>query len=375
MWLLNTETLKLEYFHDHNDVPFAILSHRWRDGEVLFRDMECFDSCSKAGIAKVRAACQLARMDGYVYIWIDTCCIDKSSSAELSEAINSMFRWYADSQICYAYLSDVQAGSVDLTDRQFINSDWFSRCWTLQKLIAPETLIFLNMKFSKVGSKHDLCGKVSTHTGIPEKLLTGQYSLDNYCVAVKMSWASYRHASRTEDYAYSLLGIFGVQMPLIYGERWEAFRRLQKAVLEKTGDLTILIFEDQCDTHPLPKEKYRHTLACEPHQFAKCASLQISSLRSRKHDDISIKMRHDILHLTTFVAKVTSKIYAAYITEQSDRHSAYALLLQEGGTDQYHRLRSPSQLLGRHEHQIPSLHTLCYRFTSYSTFPTVLISS
>jgi hypothetical protein len=62
---------------------------------------------TKQGYKKIIAICDLARKDGYRHAWVDTCCIDKSSSAELSEAINSMFTWCWDACVCYAYLSDL----------------------------------------------------------------------------------------------------------------------------------------------------------------------------------------------------------------------------------------------------------------------------
>jgi hypothetical protein len=110
MRLLNSKTLKFEEFlgeAGRGIPPYAILSHTWGLDEVSYKDHVDKKSASRKGFAKIAGCCRLADFEGFGYVWIDTCCIDKSSSAELSEAINSMFQWYRDAAICYAYLSDV----------------------------------------------------------------------------------------------------------------------------------------------------------------------------------------------------------------------------------------------------------------------------
>lgn len=100
MWLLNTATLKLEYF-------LGKASHRWEENEELTFGNVTETSVGVMGYHKVKKFCEIAASDGFDYGWADTCCIDKKSSAELSEAINSMFRYYRESAVCYAYLMDV----------------------------------------------------------------------------------------------------------------------------------------------------------------------------------------------------------------------------------------------------------------------------
>lgn len=124
--------------------PYAILSHRWRDKEVSFSDMSNDRARRKKGYTKLMSCCRHASQDGYRYVWIDTCCIDKSSSAELSEAINSMYAWYRDAKVCYAYLDDVESNEDPTnTGSSFRQSEWFRRGWTLQELIAPTSVVFL----------------------------------------------------------------------------------------------------------------------------------------------------------------------------------------------------------------------------------------
>ncbi|KAH7922396.1 HET-domain-containing protein [Leucogyrophana mollusca] len=242
MHLLNTATLKLEY---HQQIPpYAILSHRWGEEEVTFRDINEPHAINMKGYIKIKQCCQHALKDGYRYAWVDTCCIDKSSSAELSEAINSMFSWYQKARVCYAYLEDVTApiggppspGSIySLLSGKI----WFTRGWTLQELIAPEVVIFLAKGWVEIGSKASLASHIARITGVDERVLSGALSLAKVSVAKKMSWAAKRETTRIEDRAYSLMGLFGVHMPLIYGEGKNAFTRLQGEIMRSSIDQSI----------------------------------------------------------------------------------------------------------------------------------------
>ncbi|XTI86524.1 HET-domain-containing protein [Cenococcum geophilum] len=177
MRLLNTRTVTLETFIGKSVPGYAILSHTWAEEEILFEDMQTANGhlpTHKKGYAKVRDSCSQAQRDGHKYIWIDTCCIDKSSSAELSEAINSMFNWYRSSSICYAYLIDVQEGN----DNSFKQSRWFTRGWTLQELIAPTRVEFYDQTWCKLGERKSMASLLSKITGIDEGLLSGNYDPD-----------------------------------------------------------------------------------------------------------------------------------------------------------------------------------------------------
>lgn len=140
MYLINTETLELCEFANIYDRRYAILSHRWEGEEVTFQEFwkKSAVTVAKEGYKKIENFCALAKTEGLSWAWVDTCCIDKKSSADLSEAINSMWDWYTIAQKCYVYLSDVSY----IDDRQallssFESSEWFRRGWTLQELLAP----------------------------------------------------------------------------------------------------------------------------------------------------------------------------------------------------------------------------------------------
>lgn len=245
MRLLHTKQLDsgnfaIEEFTDYNTPPYAILSHTWDKDQVSFQDMEGDGARArtKKGFEKIKDCCIFARDGGFDYAWVDTCCIDKASSAELSEALNSMYRWYEEAEICYAFLADITS-----TD-EFKGCRWFDRGWTLQELIAPTELLFVNKDWEEMGSKKELQQAVSERTGISASLLSGESDLDTFSVAQKMSWAAHRQTTRTEDRAYSLMGLFGVHMPLLYGERETAFVRLQKEILQISDDHTIFAWRD-----------------------------------------------------------------------------------------------------------------------------------
>jgi len=225
--------------------PYAILSHTWGADreEVTFKDMVEGTGEGKAGYAKIRFCGKQAASHGLQYFWVDTCCIDKSSSAELAEAINSMFRWYHDATKCYVYLSDVSTRDYDKYNQfsrfkwesAFRKSRWFTRGWTLQELISPASVEFFSMENDRLGDKKSQEQLVHEITGIPVQALRGS-PLSHFSVAERMSWAEKRKTKREEDGAYSLLGIFDIHMPLIYGEgRNKAFFRLEKAIDESSN--------------------------------------------------------------------------------------------------------------------------------------------
>ncbi|KAM5542442.1 hypothetical protein V8D89_003901 [Ganoderma adspersum] len=189
---------------------------------------------------KIRRACELAYAHGYQYIWIDSCCIDKSSSSELSEAINSMYLWYCSAHICYAFLAGVsRTDDLKKKGSSFRTSRWFRRGWTLQELIAPELLVFVSAEWSVFGTKATLGALIEDITGIECGILAHKTPLDEVSVAARMSWAAKRETTRIEDQAYSPLGIFDIHMPTLYGEGPRAFRRLQEEILRRIPDQSI----------------------------------------------------------------------------------------------------------------------------------------
>lgn len=260
MRLLHTEALFLEDFTGRKTPEYAILSHRWGSDEVSFHELRCFTERDKLrqqtlaavfdvdlsrqngkmrgkGWDKIKRSCFFALNHGLDWIWIDTCCINKESSAELSEAINSMFKWYEGAAECYAFLPDVSLENGVM--KEFGHSEWFSRGWTLQELLAPRHIIFLDADFNVLGSKKSLAVEIEAATGICTSIVTSHTSVYDESVATRMSWAAHRTTARSEDIAYCLLGIFNISMPLLYGEGFTAFKRLQEEIIRSSDDETI----------------------------------------------------------------------------------------------------------------------------------------
>ena len=255
MWLLEASSIELKSFpnkdlgfpDDKKLPPYAILSHTWETEEVLFADMMNGTAKGKVGYKKLVYSCKQAMANGLEYVWVDTCCINKDSSAELSEAINSMYAWYHKAHICYAYIADLPVKVSTLTE-----SRWFTRGWTLQELIAPESLIFYSGDWDELGTKATLHEPLAKRTGIDASILTGERSLESASVARRMSWACNRQTTRTEDEAYCLMGLFNVNMPMLYGEGSKAFLRLQEEIMKNSDDESIFAWIDSSadpDTH------------------------------------------------------------------------------------------------------------------------------
>jgi hypothetical protein len=217
--------------------PYAILSHTWEtdNQELTFQDMVNGAGRNKAGYRKIQFCRDQAKKDDLQYFWVDSCCIDKASSAELSEAINSMFRWYQDAVKCYVYLSDLSTSDViSLVSSRLpggsplSRSKWFTRGWTLQELLAPSSVEFFSKEGDWLGDKGTLELHISNITSIAVKALQGT-PMSHFSLDERISWATDRQTTIEEDQAYCLLGIFEVHIPLIYGEgRKNAFRRLQE---------------------------------------------------------------------------------------------------------------------------------------------------
>lgn len=267
MRLIHTSTLQLESFLGQDIPPYAILSHTWGEDEVSYdhvrRGIQYNLKKPSRGLCKVLNTCAQARQDNLHYAWIDTCCIDKTNSTELFEAINSMFKWYKNSAACYVYMEDVIL-ELDGTVTNFETSRWFTRGWTLQELIAPHGLTFFDCNWSYLKSRHEISEPLAEITGIYQHILLRRHSyspgpprpdidcractsydclqsaLDDASIAGRMKWAAKRVTTREEDMAYCLMGLFGVTMPLLYGEGKTAFQRLQQEILRISPDQTIL---------------------------------------------------------------------------------------------------------------------------------------
>ncbi|KAH9822827.1 het domain protein [Teratosphaeria destructans] len=411
MWLLRTDgSYKLEHFHkpplaDLLDSlsgrekydGYAVLSHTWGDEEISFSEIHNIEAAkTKRGFKKVELTCRQANADGLEHAWIDTCCIDKTSSAELSEAINSMFDWYKRSAVCYVYLSDFSlsgrklaswgkyiadsaelheetwakdnpvlethhirkvydmdvmesrseyfrldadlevegnSGSSSLNESPSVKdlvsrlgeSRWFYRCWTLQELIAPNHVAFFDESWTFFGERSMLANVFAAFMVVPRAVLVRSASslrraLDTFNIAAKFSWAYNRHSTRVEDAAYSLLGLFDVNMPLLYGEGSKALVRLQEAIMRSNCDDSILLWREVIPHEPLLADEltywtganrivslpFRSDFACESTGNSLRVTVTVTTLpdgstwiitNSRYRDDLSGQIGVEVVFL------------------------------------------------------------------------------
>ncbi|KAF5343223.1 hypothetical protein D9758_013395 [Tetrapyrgos nigripes] len=348
MRLLNTKTLKLAEFYA--DIPlYAILSHTWEKEEVTFQDIQNLETARlKAGFVKVWNACARARNYDFEWIWIDSCCINKESSAELSEAINSMYQYYEDAAVCYVYLCDV---SIEFHPRNpkstFKDSRWFKRGWTLQELLAPWNVVFLDKDWVRIGTRWTLRDVVSAITSIPVRVFEGR-DINTYSVAQRMSWAASRETTRAEDQAYSLMGMFGVSMPPIYGEGGaKAFMRLQQEIIKISDDRSIFAWVAASSEH----DENRGLLAKSPYEFRMSGEVKAS-----KSDCIGDRSSYSFgnnglrIHLPLEITHDSSRgddVFLASLLCQSERDGSFlSFYLRKTSWHQYARCY-PDQLVFR----------------------------
>ncbi|KAI0587668.1 HET domain-containing protein [Pyrenophora tritici-repentis] len=287
MRLIEAASLKLRTAVFDDDVPaYAILSHTWGPTEVSLQEFADPSLGAKdtsmeigSGYWKIKKACEQAVKDNLKYVWVDTCCIDKTSSSELSEAINSMFRWYKEAWVCYAYLADVIGYSHPTEDEDsqkyaemnralVAKSRWFKRGWTLQELLAPNKIRFYDDTWRYIGTKMQLCRTIEGITGISADVLrTG--NMEDESIAKRMSWMTHRKTTRPEDMAYSLMGIFDVNMPLLYGEGDKAFVRLQEEIMKDSADNSLFVWNTlrRPDDRSRPAPELSSIFAAWPRQF------------------------------------------------------------------------------------------------------------
>ncbi|KAI1109669.1 heterokaryon incompatibility protein-domain-containing protein [Nemania sp. NC0429] len=285
MRLLKTKQYKLV---EMNDIPdpfpqYAILSHTWISpkDEITYQDFKQRkgdienDIFKQKGWAKLQRYCDRAAKDGWEWAWMDTCCIDKTNPADTQEAINAMFRWYQRAGICYAYLDDVDADKVLANEAFLIDQDlddiagkdnvadpssfphmalkafmikakWFTRGWTLQELLAPPYLVFVDRAWRRIGTRESWADEIEKASRIEARHLTSFSPTDftSCSIAMRLSWASRRETTVEEDETYSLLGLFGISLPLIYGEgRLRAFNRLQRELITVYNDDSIFAWK------------------------------------------------------------------------------------------------------------------------------------
>ncbi|KDR74120.1 hypothetical protein GALMADRAFT_250920 [Galerina marginata CBS 339.88] len=369
------DDLTIEEFLDDKKRPdYAILSHTWGDDEVSFQDFSTPAAIFMAGYSKIMGFRELARQDGFKYVWIDTCCIDKTSSSELSEAINSMYQWYQSATVCYVYLSDVEAGdSPSASESQFSKSRWFTRGWTLQELLAPRIVIFYDCNWVEIGSKASLQDDISRIAQIQPEALSSQ-PMDQISIAQRMSWAAMRQTTKVEDIAYCLMGIFGVNMPTLYGEGRQAFVRLQYEIMKSSDDHSLFAWDTASwlkrrlwtdtdeDTFPewmMGRARNIETglLASTPKQFQYAQGVRRLEVANSRY---TFSMTNKGLHIRLPLVQVhlqgleSVEIYQAILScQMTDGIGPLSIYLKRNPSGQYSRIFTSVVRTAKNVQQIP----------------------
>ena len=274
-------SLRMQEFIGSPPIPFAILSHTWDSEEVNFQAFNDIATRTAAkGWTKIERTCREAQRCGFDYVWIDSCCIDKTNNAELSESINSMFQWYSEADLCLVYLADFDANATDSElDTMLHSARWFSRGWTMQEIIAARAANFYDRAWCQFGTRESLRDILAYITNIDVEVFTPPEGpdamstrdlLDTIPVGRRMSWAASRQTTRPEDMAYCLIGLFQVNMPMLYGEGGEqAFVRLQEEIMRDRNDLSLFAWRAK------DSSTHRGILARSPDEFVGLSDLQL----------------------------------------------------------------------------------------------------
>ncbi|KAH6870086.1 HET domain-containing protein, partial [Alternaria rosae] len=327
MWLLNTTTLKLRHFIT-NIPDYVILSHTWGEGEVSFVDIAQPYAKGMTGYSKISRCCVQALEAGFEWAWVDTCCIDKRSSAELSEAINSMYKWYWDAAICYVLISDRSIRRTDLE-----SSRWFERGWTLQELLAPDAVEFFDSDWKFLGTRTGLVDRIFAATKIDKQYLLDRTAIEDASLATKFSWASARRTTREEDKAYCLLGLVQVNMPMLYGEGSGAFYRLQLEIIKQTNDHTIFAWSF---TYPIMR--FMSIFAPSPAQFENAAGFLPNTTREKQ--PATHEMTNQGLNIT--IPCIIHRTGVLALLDCSDSTGKrFGIELESTGVSTYRRLDKP----------------------------------
>ncbi|KAI0528003.1 heterokaryon incompatibility protein-domain-containing protein [Xylaria bambusicola] len=366
MRLLHTTTRTLYTFTDRTIPRYAILSHTWQENEVTFQDMKLDVAEKMIGYRKVEMACSVSAARGFQYVWLDTCCIDKTSSAELSEAINSMYRWYEGAGACFAFLVDVDC-DASVTVSHLRESSWFKRGWTLQELIAPAHIIFDNAKWEPIGTKAGLKQEISSITGVPIHILSGD-SIDTVSTAQIMSWASMRDTTRIEDIAYCLMGLFDVNMPLLYGEGEKAFIRLQEEIMKQSDDYSLFAWRSHSDPDQ-PSVNSGRLLAPSPAAFADSGNvIQLSQFSYLNTIYTPLTISNKGIHLTLPVVQADGNNWFALLNCTEEGRGGHCLALKVEAltlSGEYFTVHSDRLLMMEISNLKGSVRNICVRRERY----------
>ena len=288
---------------------YVMFSHRWDYDEPLFQRVEnisVYDLEVSFANVKLQTFCRLIGALGFHWVWSDTCCIDKSSNVVLQESLVAMFTWYRGSSLTVVYLRGVLSHSQRPGDLR--RSIWNTRAWTYQEYVAAEVVQFYTedwkpyLGLQAFNHKEDaaIIREMQQAAGaLTQELTVLCPGLDR--VREKLYMASTRRTTLVEDIAYSLLGIFNISIPVIYGEGNRAVGRLLEHILAGSSDVTILAWTGRAGDYNscLPPDLTVYDQLVPPHVPQPMESVEVDSIVAKLRSsvpDLSLAVTlHDLL--------------------------------------------------------------------------------
>ncbi|KAG1726975.1 uncharacterized protein EDB91DRAFT_899684 [Suillus paluster] len=288
----------------------VMLSHKWDEKEPLLPDIKgkvVYELEAAGSLVKLQSFCDMARKADYHWAWVDSCCIDQHNNIEVQKSLNSMFGWYHDSALTAVYLSDVLPLSKS---GALAKSAWNTRGWTVPEFLAPKVIRFYQQDWTPYLDDHShnhkesekIMGELERATGIDARALVA-FQPGMRDAREKLRWASTRVTTVPEDIAYSLFGIFGVQLPILYGEnKQNALGRLLQEIIAQSGDITALDWVGQPSTFnsclPADISSYNAPPFHVPSLSEDEIESSVSSLRSAVAPESASRLYQTLDHLS-----------------------------------------------------------------------------
>lgn len=262
MRLINTYTLQPCEF-TVSLPPYATFSHVIDEIGAPFEDFAHIKRELCCDIFKILVrACVQARDAGFAWLWNYAACVDRNSCAAQSEAINSLAQIYRNCGRSIIYLGDLNSKLVEDEEvvERIAECRWMRNIWAIPQIIFSGAAYFYSSDWSLIGTKASLISHLSSIMGIDEPVLEDSNLLEEYSLARRMSWASEMTASRVEDFAYALVGLFDVSMSILYGDGQKAFLKLQEEIMRDTDDFSLMAW-DKIDAQAY-NGLFAHSPAC-----------------------------------------------------------------------------------------------------------------
>lgn len=282
--------------------PYATFSHVIDEIGAPLEDFARIKRELCSDIVKILIrACVQARDAGFTWLWNYAACVDRNSCAAQSEAINSLAQIYRNCGRSIIYLEDLKSKLVEDEEvvERMAECRWIRNVWAIPQIVFSRVAFFYSSDWSLIGTKKSLLPYLSSRMGIDQEVLEDSDSLEEFSLARRMSWASDMTASRVEDFAYALVGLFDVSMSILYGEGQKAFLKLQEEIMGDTDDFSLIAW-DKIDA-----QEYNGLFAHSPACFRRFRNGPTTPLRVNGEVQIQCKG----INIQTFFWKTETELF------------------------------------------------------------------